>query len=127
MFRSVGKGLTKLRGAVNSTQGRFAQLAGVAGLGALVQTSRTAVDELGKVSDKLGISTERLAGLQHAAELTGNSTRNLNLGLQRMVRRVAEAAEGTGEAQNALAELGLDAKELAQLSPDHQGFGAHCQ
>ncbi|MEO1035229.1 MAG: hypothetical protein AAFX44_06670 [Pseudomonadota bacterium] len=44
--------------------------------------------------------------------------RTLDLGLQRFTRRVSEAAQGTGEAQSALEELGLDARDLAQLAPD---------
>jgi hypothetical protein len=38
--------------------------------------------------------------------------------LQRFVRRTAEAAKGTGEAQKALKQLGVDAKKLAKKTPD---------
>ncbi|TQV76675.1 hypothetical protein FLL45_01565 [Aliikangiella marina] len=77
-----------------------------------------AIDQLGKTSDKLGIATQELAGLRLAAELTGVSQNNLDMGLQRMTRRLSEAAAGTGEAKNAIKELGLDAQTLAKLSPD---------
>lgn len=76
------------------------------------------VDEISKTSDKLGIATERLVGLQFAAEQTGVTTTTLDMALQRMTRRVAEAAMGTGEAVKALKELGLDAKSLAGQAPD---------
>ena len=37
-----------------------------------------------------------------------------------MVRRISEAARGTGEAVNALDELGVSAQRLASMSPDQQ-------
>lgn len=86
----------------------------------LVNAQIKAVDQLQKTSQLLGIQTDRLAGLQFAAEQTGVSTQNLNMGLQRMVRRIAEAAQGSGEAQGAIKDLGLEAKSLAELSPDEQ-------
>jgi len=77
-----------------------------------------AIDQLAKTADKLGLTTEALAGLRHAADLTGIKTTTLDMALQRMTRRLSEAAIGTGEAQGALKELGLDAKALADASPE---------
>lgn len=100
-----------------------------AGLTALLSTggifvgldrARKQLDEIGKTSDRIGIATEALSKLQFSAELTGVSVNAMNLGLQRMVRRVSEAAKGTGEAQGALKELGLDARELVKLDADQQ-------
>lgn len=76
-----------------------------------------AVDSMAKFADQIGITTENLAGLRHAAELTGVGARTLDMGLQRMTRRIAEAAQGTGEAREAIKELGLDAKALAAAGP----------
>jgi hypothetical protein len=92
----------------------------IAGFAASIKESSERIDQLAKTSQKLGISTQALAGLQVAADRTGVEVRKLETGLQRMVRRVAEAAQGTGEARNAIAELGLDAKRLNALSPDQQ-------
>lgn len=78
------------------------------------------IDSLAKTSDKLGITTERLAGLHLAGDLTGNAAKTLDMGLQRMVRRIAEAAAGGGEAAGAIKELGLNARELNRMSPDKQ-------
>lgn len=84
--------------------------------------SRTAkeIDKLAKTATKLGVSVAALQKLQYQAQLTGVSTETLNMALQRMVRRVAEAAKGTGEAKDALKELGIDAGALNRLSPDKQ-------
>lgn len=78
------------------------------------------VDALAKVSDKLGIATEKLAGLQHAAQLSGVATQTFNMGLQRMTRRMAEAAQDTGEAKEAIKQLGLSARHLVTLALDEQ-------
>lgn len=77
-------------------------------------------DKMAKTASKLGIAAPALQELAYAAELSGVSTRNLSTGLQRMVRRVSEAAVNTGAAQKALRELGLDAEQLSKLSPDKQ-------
>ena len=120
MFKSLRGNLGNLRGAVNSTATKLVGLAGAAGLGAMVKSSLATNDALAKTADRLGLTTQALSGLQRAAELSGAGTRTLDMGLQRMTRRVAEAARGTGEAKDAIAELGLSAQELAQLSPDQQ-------
>lgn len=118
-FRAVTVGLNVIRKAAFSMQSALVA-AGAAGFGYLVKRSLDATDALGKMSDKIGISTDQLGGLRYAAELTGVATNTLDMGLQRMVRRVSEAAVGTGAAKDAIKELGLSAKELSQLSPDEQ-------
>lgn len=76
------------------------------------------IDELAKKASRLGILTENLESLRFAAGLAGAEARTLDMSIQRMTRRVSEAAKGTGEAKGAIAELGLDPVELAKLSPD---------
>ena len=91
---------------------------GAVALGAIYKQSSANIDALAKQADKLGLTTEALGGLRHAAELSGVSATNMDLSLQRMTRRLSEAAKGGGSAAKAVKELGLDAKELAALSPD---------
>ena len=86
---------------------------GVGGLGAFVTTQLKALDSLGKTADKLGLTTEQLGALRYAAGLAGVQANTLDMALQRMSRRIAEAANGSGEAKAALEELGLSAKSLA--------------
>jgi len=78
------------------------------------------IDRLAKVSKKLGVTTEALAGLHEAARVAGINVRTMDMALQRMVRRMAEAARGTGEAMQAIRDLGLDASKLTQLPLDKQ-------
>jgi len=95
-------------------------IAAAAGLVKLTNASMTNIDALAKHADKIGIMTHKLAGLRHQSELNGVANSALDIGLQRMVRRISEAAEGTGVASTALAELGLNAEHLNNLSPDEQ-------
>ena len=87
---------------------------------ALTKMSMTSIDNLSKTANKIGATTEALAGLQFAAELTGVSAETMNMAMQRMTRRVSEAAMGTGEAVKALKELGINAYELERLPLDEQ-------
>ncbi len=119
--RSGGK-LKKLGGAFKTLGKSLTIGAGAAGIALTALTVKTmkATDALGKTSDKLGVMPEKLQAMQRAAQLTGVSVETANMALQRMVRRVQEASLGTGEAKAAIADLGLEAKELAQLPVDQQ-------
>ena len=65
------------------------------------------LDAIGKTSEKLGIDPLFLQKLRFAAEQTGVQVRALDMGLQRFIRRTAEAARGTGEAKQALEDLNI--------------------
>lgn len=111
------------RNAVNSIKKTVATLAGIFVAGNLIGNIKKVgdgLDRIGKVASKLNISTEKLQELHFMAELTGVSIESLNTGLQRMTRRISEASNGTGEASNALKELGLDAKKLNFLNSTQQ-------
>jgi hypothetical protein len=71
-------------------------------------------------SQKIGIATEALAGLRHAANLTGVETQTLDNSLGKMTIRISEARKGTGEAKDVIKELGLDIERLATLAPEKQ-------
>ncbi len=115
----------KFRKQVSATTGLVKKLGlaliGVAGaraMGRFISGQLKAIDSLAKVSRKLGLTTEALAGFRLAAELTGVNTQTLDMALQRMSRRLAEASMGTGEAKDALKELGINAERLAGLGTE---------
>ncbi len=119
-FGSATKGLKAITGSVLNMKTAIVGAVGAGGFGALIKSSINAGDELAKTADKLGVTTQALAGLRHAAELTGVSTGTMDMALQRFTRRAAEAAKGTGEAKGALQELGIDAESLVRLPLDEQ-------
>lgn len=113
--------------AGKSIGGTTASLLGFSGaalsLGAAIAVFRSTaeeMDKIGKTSAKLGIATDKLTSLHHAASQTGVSVDTLNMAIQRMVRRIAEANVGTGEAKGAIEELGLSTETFFNASPDEQ-------
>lgn len=123
--RSVGRLATGVV-AADRLLGRFGRTVAVIGTGLtagrIVSQIRKSADELGNLadtSDKLGVATERLAGLRLGGQLSGVEARAVDNSLQRMVRNISEVAKtGKGEAAPALAELGLEARKLSQMTPD---------
>jgi hypothetical protein len=117
--KSFAKSVRANSAAVVKSLGAIGTVGAVA-LGAIYKQSAANIDALAKQADKLGVSTQALAGLHHAADLTGVSSKALNKGLLDMTVKVQDAAKGTGEAKDALKELGLNAQVLAKMSPDQQ-------
>jgi hypothetical protein len=121
-FRSVSNGLKTLAKSVFSLKTAVVLAAGAAGFGFLIKKNLDSIDALKKTADKIGTTTDVLSGLQYAAQLTGVKQETLNMAMQRFTRRLAEAANGTGEAKGALQTLNIDAKKLLQLPLDEQMF-----
>ncbi len=118
--RELDSALKRVRTGLN----RMAKVAATAAagaaaaLGTLTAASMKSIDAQAKFADRIGASTEGLRSLQVAAsELSGVANGQVNMALQRMTRRISEAAAGSGEAQDAIKELGLDARELNLLEP----------
>ncbi len=125
-FNSLNKKLGGLNKSIGASVTKIAKIgaafgaAGVAAGVALTKASMASVDALAKTSDRLGIATEKLAGLQHAASLAGVENRTLEKSLQNLAVGVSDAADGTGVAKDALLELGLSAGILEQMPLDQQ-------
>ena len=117
---AVRRRLNRLTRQVSLARASFIALAGVAGVGLLVKNSFKLNDSLAKTADKLGVTTESLGGLKHAAALTGVKFQVLDKGIQNMVRNIADFKTGTGEAADAFRLLGLNAADLAAQKPDEQ-------
>lgn len=84
----------------------------------MLSTVGTEIDKLAKTSAKLGLTVAELQRIQFAAEQSGVDVSKLNTAFQRLTRRTAEAARGTGEAKAAFAELGIDAQKFLQLGAE---------
>jgi len=107
-LNSIRKSATK---ALKVFAGFGTAVAGAAvGLGLIIKKNTDFIDKLEKVSSKLGINVVLLQKLRFAADQTGIAQETLDMAMQRFIRRVGEAQEGTGEAQGALAKLGIQLK-----------------
>ena len=108
--------IAKVIKAMAVMTGAIVLLAG-AGIAMLVKRSFTLNDALGKTADKLQIQAQALGAWHMVAGIASVKVRQFNMALQRMTRRVQEAAQGTGEAKQAIKDLGLDATKLAKMDP----------
>lgn len=118
-FKSVMGSAGKLASAAAKIGLTFAT-AGTAAAAALTKMSMQNIDALAKTSDRLGIATQSLAGLQHAANLAGVENKTLEKSLQNLAIGVSDAADGSGIAKDALIELGLSAATLEKMPVDAQ-------
>jgi len=117
------KGFSSITRSMSTLKGGLAGLGAavsVGGFAKIVSASIDAADNINNLSIRLGASTEALSQYQLVAESTGVTFQTLTTGWQRMTRRIAEAANGTGEAKDALRELGLSAQDLNNLKPEQQ-------
>lgn len=109
-FKSVAASLNKVKG---NAAAAAAVIVGL-GTGAMANLAKEAIrtaNDLGDTAQKLGISTSSLQEFQFAANQSGVRVEALNMGLQRFGRRAAEAAQGTGEAKDAIKQLGIELKD----------------
>jgi len=108
--KGLGKDLGVLRG-------NFAALGGVAIAGAIVALGKATLaavdfgDNIAKTADKLGISTDALQEYRFAAEQTGLTTTQLDVGIQRFTRRLAEAADGAGVLAPVMKDLNIELRD----------------
>jgi hypothetical protein len=85
----------------------------------MVKNAIDTADATGKVADKLGMTTEAYSALAYTAKTTADITRdNFGQAMRMMVDNLSQAAQGTGLAKNAIADLGLNAKLLADMGPE---------
>lgn len=112
------------RGLTSTLVGLGGKVAAVAGIALSAKAAFTGLrnqmnklDATAKTADRLGLTIKQLEGLRHAANLSGVEAGTLEMALQRMTRRISEAANGTGEAKGAIQELGLSAAALENAGP----------
>jgi hypothetical protein len=87
-------------------------LAGVVSAGALIgglKSTINAMDELSKASQKVGTTTEELAKLRRAADLSGVSSEGLEKALIRLNVGLSKIGEKGNDASKALQQIGVEA------------------
>jgi len=79
----------------------------VVGLVGLVKKSIDLADANSKAAQQVGVHIEKLTALQHAANLAGVNSKQLNDGLLRFSKTISEAQQGTKSAVSVFADLGI--------------------
>lgn len=116
--------LARVGGAFRRLSGLAIGLSGIIGAGLGIRSLLSELerlDEVGKTAERLNTTSEALTRLQFAGEQTGVELRTFNMAIQRMNRRISEAAQGSGEALKAITEdLKLDPVALAAMDTAEQ-------
>jgi hypothetical protein len=100
-----------------------AAAAGIAVIGVAmskVSQQMKRLDAVAKKARTLGISGQDLMGFQHAAQLAGVEADSFSRAMMDMQKNIGDAMAGTGEAKDALAMIGLEIKDLAQMDASEQ-------
>jgi hypothetical protein len=119
VFRKIKAGFKSLIGIGARVGAGIAAGLGVAvgALTAITAKVLESADGLAKTSDKMGVTTEELSALRHAAQLAGMDIKEMDKSLQFMQRNMAEAADGMSTQADAFEKLGLSAEKLQTVNP----------
>ncbi len=102
--KSVGRAQSVISGFAKTAA---ASLAGALSVGAFVAAGKAAInyaDNIGKMAQKIGMTTEELSKLNYAAKLSDVSLGELQMGLQQLSKNMEAGADG-------LAALGISATD----------------
>src|SRR6056297_99843 len=103
---------------------RIARVVGAAAAAAgaaLIRSGLQTIDAQAKLAQSLATTTASVQVLARAADLSGNTFRELEAGSARLTRRLSLfAADGSGPAADAIRRLGLNAAELLRLPLDER-------
>jgi hypothetical protein len=116
--KAAKKEMSSIGKAAKSLGPIIAGAFGTAALVGFVKQTLEVNDALAKTADRLGITTEAMAGFNLAAELGGMSAQQMSTSLQMMNRNVSDAAKGMGLAKDSLIDLGLSAERLREIGPE---------
>lgn len=104
---------------------QFQRLAGYIAAGfaihKIVEVGKAAIDtadEISKLSQKVGISTESLSAYRHMADLSDVSNQKLQVGIVKLSKNLGEAAAGSVQQVAAFNALGISQSFLAKNSND---------
>jgi hypothetical protein len=117
-LRSFGSQATGIVSKVTSIGAAIAGIGGGAGLAVALNRAMSSLDRVGKTADRLGVTTEALIGLQHAASLAGVDADAFDTRFAKLTKNIAEAASGIGPTAREFEKLGLSAEMLSTMSPD---------
>ena len=78
------------------------------------------LDKVAKLATRTGFDPATIAGFGFAAEQSGSSAAAASTSLDQFVRRLGDAADGSGAAATTLAGMGISTSKLLALKPGQQ-------
>jgi hypothetical protein len=121
-FSRIASSITPLKVGLASLATAAATLAGGAGIAALTKAAADDMDQMSKLQDRLGVTTETMSKLTYAANLADVSFEELKTSLQFMLRNTAEAAAGNEGMRKTLDDLGISFEKIRNQSPDEMFY-----
>lgn len=96
----------------------------------MIKGTLEAADNLGKMSQKVGMSVEALSSLKYSADLSDISLEQLGIGLTKLSKNMLATEQGAANAVNAIGALGVSAKggaaaAFAQLNINVEASKGH--
>jgi hypothetical protein len=120
----VEQRLTRMSSSVASFAGKAAGILGIGvSFAAVAESIDSAVqrgDMLARVSERMKTSVEFLSQMQYVANQSDIAFESLTGSLDTFAKNLSQAGEGAGRGQQALHDLGIDAKALLALPLDKQ-------
>jgi len=92
----------------------------IAPVAAMAKHFATVGDELSEMSARTGMSVAKLSALGYAAGQTGTDLEGVEKSVRKMQKFLQQVADGSKEANDTLADLGLTFADIRALSPDQQ-------
>jgi lambda family phage tail tape measure protein len=117
-FDQAKRNIANLRSSVDGLAVPFAHIGAIvtgigAGIAALsIKNVIDTADQLGKLSQRTGVSVEGLSALRYAGELADVSLDQLSDGLKRLNQTIAQAASGSKEDVATFSAMGVSFKNL---------------
>jgi len=114
---AVGIGMDTLKASALGALGALAAPVSVAGLTAIFNESRRAIDGLNDLADATGMGVEAASALDHVSRATGGSLESLTGIMVKFQSVIADADPSKGVGQ-VLKAINIDVAELRRMSPD---------
>lgn len=108
-FKELGDSALNLKGVFGAALGAISAGA----IGSAFKNVLDGADSMGKLAQQTGIAVEQLSGLNYAAKMSDVETEALGSSLKKLAKNAFDTANGTGEAKDAFAALGISVKDSA--------------
>ena len=102
------KNMAKMEHGILAVRNALVAAVGLGGFGAIIKGAIDTGDQLNKLSQKVGISVERLSELKLGADLADASFEDFTRGLKEFNKSLAEAADPNSKSANIFKALGVD-------------------